>query len=390
MRAMVRELDSGIFAVVADHLWQSTLFALAAALVVSALLRRNRANERYWVWLAASLKFLMPFSLLVSAGRSLGYALDSSHQQSWWQNAAIRAGAPFSWQSAEKAMQPIHAVTWVLLSLWVCGVVVVLAIWFMRWRTIARALREGVAICDGPEARMLHLMQRRLGVRRPISLLRCPSSLEPGVFGIVRPVLLWPAGISMHFTPSHLQAVIAHEVCHVRRCDNLTAALHMLVEAIFWFHPLVWWLGARLMRERERACDQSVLELGSEPAVYAESILKTCQFCVGSPLPVLSGVTGAELRQRIVDIMTGEASRRLGPSTKLLLSSAAAFALLIPAMFGMSCAYVCHGDAYEAVALPAVCDLSSEQRDCRVMADEFLKVPRLSGAMAPVEQDGGI
>ena len=69
---------------------------------------------------------------------------------------------------------------------------------------------------------------------------------------------------------------MAHEVCHVRRRDNLTAALHMLVEAAFWFHPLVWWLGARLVAERERACDEAVLRLGRRPEAYAEGILKVC------------------------------------------------------------------------------------------------------------------
>jgi len=56
-----------------------------------------------------------------------------------------------------------------------------------------------------------------------------------------------------------------HEVQHVRRRDNLAAAMHLVVEAIFWFHPLVWWLGARLVEERERACDEEVLRLGNQP-----------------------------------------------------------------------------------------------------------------------------
>jgi beta-lactamase regulating signal transducer with metallopeptidase domain len=66
------------------------------------------------------------------------------------------------------------------------------------------------------------------------------GSLEPGIFGIARPVLVWPEGISEHLDDAHLQAIVAHEVCHVRRRDNLAAAIHMLVEAIFWFHPLMW------------------------------------------------------------------------------------------------------------------------------------------------------
>ena len=64
------------------------------------------------------------------------------------------------------------------------------------------------------------------------------NSVEPGIVGIVRPALLWPAGISERLADAHLKAILVHEVWHVRRRDNLAAAIHMLVEATFWFHPL--------------------------------------------------------------------------------------------------------------------------------------------------------
>ena len=170
--------------------------------------------------------------------------------------------------------------------------------------------------------------------RRPCSCFQ-QDSLEPGIFGIVRPVLVWPAGISEHLTGAHLEAIIAHEVCHVRRRDNLAAAIHMVVEAIFWFHPLVWWLGARLMEERERACDEEVLQLGNPPQVYAESILKTCEFSVGSPLACISGVTGADLKKRIVDIMQKPVALKLDRGKKLLLIAAGAMAAAGPVVFGL-------------------------------------------------------
>ena len=74
---------------------------------------------------------------------------------------------------------------------------------------------------------------------------------------------LWPQRVSEHLAEGQIEAILAHEVSHVRRRDNLAAALHMIVEALFWFHPLVWWLGTRLVDESERACDEEVLRLGS-------------------------------------------------------------------------------------------------------------------------------
>src|ERR1700722_9067815 len=107
--------------------------------------------------------------------------------------------------------------------------------------------------------------------------------MEPGILGIVRPVLIWPQGISEHLPDPHLRSILVHELWHVHRKDNMAAAMHMLVEAAFWFHPAVWWVGAQLVEERERACDEQVLGLGNEPSVYAESILKACKFCIESP-----------------------------------------------------------------------------------------------------------
>ena len=115
--------------------------------------------------------------------------------------------------------------------------------------------------------------------------------------------------------------MLAHELCHVRRRDNLTAAIHMIVEAIFWFHPLVWWIGARLVEERERACDEEVLSLGNEPQVYAEGILNVCKLYLESPLRCVSGVTGSDLKKRIQAILTGRVAGELNFAKRVALAA---------------------------------------------------------------------
>ncbi|PYT85825.1 MAG: hypothetical protein DMG36_27155, partial [Acidobacteria bacterium] len=188
---------------------------------------------------------------------------------------------------------------------------------------------------EGREVQTLRRLERTGGMRKATEMLLSRTCLEPGVFGITRPVLLWPEGISERLEDAHLEAILAHELWHVRRRDNLAAATHMVVEAIFWFHPLVWWLGARLLEERERACDEEVLESGSDRQAYAESILKICEFCIGSPLACVSGVTGADLKKRMAYIMTKNLSRKLDFSRKLLLSIAGLLAVAAPITFGL-------------------------------------------------------
>jgi uncharacterized protein (TIGR03435 family) len=141
-------------------------------------------------------------------------------------------------------------------------------------------------------------------------------------------------------------------MCHVRRRDNLTSAVHMVVEALFWFHPLVWWLGVRLMEERERACDEEVLESGSERQVYAESILRTCEFCVESPLTCVAGVTGADLKKRIVRIMTERVASKLSLRRKLLLAGVGIAVVAGPIVFGLVNVPATRADTAAENALP--------------------------------------
>ncbi|HEY6370005.1 MAG TPA: M56 family metallopeptidase [Candidatus Sulfotelmatobacter sp.] len=340
--AMWRDLAPAL----GNHLWQSTLFAAAAGLL-TFMLRKNHARARYWLWLAASVKFLIPFSLLVSIGSYLAWPHAAPRPSGGLYVAVEAISQPFSEpalampamaQAAPAAVPPslLHWLPALLVAFWFCGFVVVLCAWCVRWRRISAALRESAPLRAGREAAALRRLERMAGTRKPIDIVLSRASLEPGIFGIVRPVLIWPEGISRHLEDAHLEAILAHEVWHVRRRDNLAAALHMVVEALFWFHPLVWWLGARMVEERERACDEEVVELGSERQVYAESILKVCEFCVGSPLACVSGVTGSDLKRRMVYIMTKRIARKLDFGRKLLLSTAGVLALALPLVFGLA------------------------------------------------------
>ena len=151
-----------------------------------------------------------------------------------------------------------------------------------------------------------------------------PAFGEPGVFGIFRPVLLLPDKIVDCLTAREMESIVAHELCHVRRRDNLATAI--AVEVVFWFHPLVWWLGARLMEEREQACNEEMLRNGGEPRVYAEGILRICELYLASPLACVARVTGGDLKRRINVILAGASTRKLNIGRKLLLTTAGALA----------------------------------------------------------------
>ncbi|MBV9404614.1 MAG: TIGR03435 family protein, partial [Acidobacteriaceae bacterium] len=316
-------LEKFIPAALANHLWQSTVFAIAAMLLAVAL-RKNRAQTRYVLWLIASLKFLVPFSAFIAIGSQIKLPNAAPIAHPAIPAAVEQISQPFaspdfaSYSSGAAVATTWHPIQTILFIIWLCGFVTVLIRWLGCWMRTRAAVH-----CATP-----------VPIEAPIRVLSSPSSIEPGIFGIFQPVLLLPAGINRHLTPTHLQTILAHELCHVRRRDNFIAALHTFVEAVFWFHPLVWWIGSRLLEERERACDEEVLSLGNQPCVYAESILKVCRFYLASPAACVAGVTGSDLKKRIVRIMKQEITLHLNTRKKLLLAAAGITALALPLCIG--------------------------------------------------------
>jgi GWxTD domain-containing protein len=305
---------------VINHLWQSTVFAILVGLLTLAF-RKNRAQVRYWLWFSASVKFLVPFALLLSLGGYLGRSpVAKSLPVPAIPSAVLQVAEPFPVDFPAPPPSQTH-VDWVpiiLVSLWMCGFLSVTLNRFRAWLRIRAALRSSTP----------------LEISFPVPVRSTTHPLEPGVVGFIRSRLLLAEGIKERLTPEQLQVLLTHELCHVRRRDNLTATIHMVVEALFWFHPLVWWISAHLMEERERACDEAVLELGGEPQVYAESILKICQWCVESPLACAPGIAGADLRRRLTRILTQRPQNKLGSYRKMLLALVSAAAIVGPVLCG--------------------------------------------------------
>ena len=332
---------TGVGAAVANHLWQSSVFGVAAWLTALQL-RTNRAHVRHGIWLAASVKFLIPFSLLIDLG---GFLRKPRHAplslQTTLSSAMSVVGQPFSVLPARPMNAqslPEHFTVLlpeVFAGVWVCGIVTVLLIWCTRWRKIHRALHRAVPVKSGREFELLRRLETLAKVRRHIPMLRSVDMMEPGIFGIFHPLMLWPDRLSERLENEHIEGILAHELVHVRRHDNLTAAIHMLVEVVFWFHPMVWWIESRMLQERERACDEAVVQLAGRPEVYAEGLLKACRFCAESPLICVSGITGADLKDRITRIMTEHLVQKMNLNRKLLLGGLAFVSLAIPVALGL-------------------------------------------------------
>jgi uncharacterized protein (TIGR03435 family) len=299
-------MNPGYVPAIANHLWQSTLFAGLAALLTLAL-RNNRARVRHGVWLAASCKFLIPLSVLIALGGQIRWRAVPEPAPS---NIAIvmdQVSQPFPTPSisARPVAPPPRAslLPEILLAVWAFGFLGISGAWWIRWRRIRDAVRAGSPL--------------RLEI--PIRAISSPTLLEPGVFGVLRPVLLLPESIFDRLTPPQVEAIFAHELCHVRHRDNLAASL--------------------------------LLRLGSEPRVYAQGILNICKLYMEAPLACVSGITGADLKKRIHQIVSARAVRQLSWRRKFLLAAAGLAALAWPLAVGIVNAPAGHAQSADSPPL---------------------------------------
>ncbi len=340
-----------------DHLWQSTLIAVLVGLLTLGL-GRNGAAIRFWLWFAASMKFLVPFSVLAEAGRRLAVLYPLPATLAPLANARPTAEMMLvPARSLIPAAVPMAGLFAWLAALWLTGILVLLFVRVARWRRLCRILRTA----------------RPVRNHGPLTVRLSATTMEPGLVGILKPVVLLPAGLDAHMAVNEMDAVLAHEAAHHRRRDNLTAALQMLVEVLFWFWPVVWLIGARMIAERERACDERVLAEGHDPHIYAGAILKVCRFCVRAPLACVSGAAGARLAGRVERIMMAEMPDRLGPVKSTMLVGLGAMLLASPLATGLE--PVAHEIRLQAAAV---------QDGIRVVAARMSAVP-LSAAPAALK-----
>lgn len=301
-------------AMLINHLWQSTVFAALAGLAALAL-RKHGAHVRYWVWFAASVKFLVPFSALAALGRAVGFDQAATANQGW----VYRIAEPMT--TFTTYGDTVTSIGAGLLIAWAAGSAIVLGVWLARW------LRLRAAVHGRRTLELAHLVGRSVEVHET-------DAVGPGIVGFFKPVLVVPKGIVEHVAPQHLQPVLQHELCHLRRQDNLTALIHMIVEVAFWFHPLVWLIGARLIAERERACDEFVVATGTAPEAYAEGIIEVCRFHVDAALPCAAGIGSSRLKARIEDIVANRRLRRLSRPGFAVLAASVVATVTLPVLIG--------------------------------------------------------
>jgi|GEM_PF-3796700 len=333
---------------------------LLAALIVP-LMRRASAARRHLVWsIALSASLLLPV---------LSICLPSWHAFPAWHSQ--RAGADTSFalpsisdvQVIETLKEPVDTIATVsapmpvtrrnwpgfIVVIWILAAALMIVRVLMAMFSLRRLEWKSQIVRDDFWGGILGDLCARIPVGRRVRLLSSSGKPMPMTWGILRPRVLLPAEAE-EWSMQRRQVVLAHELCHVRRWDAATQLAGELALALYWFNPLAWLAVRRLAVERERACDDMVLLLGTRASDYAEELFAVATGFAG---PAFSGAAGiamarsSKLQRRMLAILDSTRDRRAA-TTRALIAAGLALAVILPPL-----AMLRSKAAVAAVILPA-------------------------------------
>ena len=290
-----------LFETFLHFLWQGTLVAGIAAIGLG-LLRRRGPEVRYaWAVSMMALLVLLPAITGVLAARSGATPADTAAAVpavlvetaavSGPAGAAVEPRDPISSSDARIVHRPPlaeRAAPWIV-SLWLLGAAALLAWNLGGWLHLRRRLLRHGCPVDGEWQTALRRIAARLGIRRPVRLVRSDRATVPLVAGWLRPVVVLPASLLTGLPAADLEALLAHELAHVRRHDYLVNLLQIAAESALFFHPAVWWLSTRIRQERELCCDDLAAAAAGGRGAYAHSLATIAGEITGRRLVAASG-----------------------------------------------------------------------------------------------------
>ncbi len=337
MNAIETLLDKPIFQALGwtliHFIWQGALIAI---LYVSAsvLLRRFSASVRYAAACGAMLLMLIApavtmFAISAATETSPVASLTADTTQSDPTAFGI-AQSPVEQQTPAAAVAEIEtappsqpnsiehwtqdrlprAMPW-LLALWFAGVLFLTLRFAGGLVMVQRLKRTETSASVYLLQEKLACLSRRLRVSRPVRL--CESALVevPSVIGWLRPVILLPATALTGLSAEQLEALLAHELAHIRRHDYLVNLLQTSIETLFFYHPAVWWVSAQVRQEREHCCDDLAVAACGDVLTYARALTEL-EHLRGSAPQIAVAADGGSLLVRIQRLLRGRAPALYG------------------------------------------------------------------------------
>lgn len=227
--------------------------------------------------------------------------------------------------AAQNAAGPAAAILapWMnwLVILWLAGIAALSVRAVIGWHLVQSLGRRDTLAVPADLLQRCHELQRRLAVAWPVRFALSRRITVPVVIGWLRPVILIPISAIAGLPPHQLDALILHELAHIRRLDTVTNILLVAVETILFYHPAVWWVSRQIRIEREHCCDDFAVSACGDAVVYVEALTSLETLKPTSRLALAAN--GGRLKDRAARLLDAPAQSR-----RFSLSAVTGLALL--------------------------------------------------------------
>jgi beta-lactamase regulating signal transducer with metallopeptidase domain len=295
-------------------IWQGAAIALLTAAGLRML--RHRSAEARYAFAIGSLACMLAAPLFTVAFYSQTGAIA--------QRLILALNlASTSSDRGRSAASALHTSLWAqrILLTWCVGVLVFAVRLVVGWRLSWKLVRSAEVILTPKVLEIFESVRVRLGLRRPIRLLSHVRLDSAIVVGWLRPVVLLPVSLISGFSTEQLQAILAHELAHIRRHDFIVNILQRCVESILFYHPAVWWLSKRIRAEREHCCDDIAIRLCGSRRIYAEALIEMERARLPRPILSVAAADGVVLQRfrRVLGMSTSVVDWQSAVGTLLFL-----------------------------------------------------------------------
>jgi len=217
-----------------------------------------------------------------------------------------------------------------LVNIWLVGAVLFLFRLGSNFSAINNLRKSAKTGISEQWIKFAFAQKRRLGIAREITLLSSKSIQCPITFGSLKPIVLLPVSLLFYLTPAQLEAIISHELAHIKRNDYLHNIIQSAMEAIFFYHPCFWWINAYIREQRENACDDLAIQMGVDPKDLAYGLAEVLNHS-NEPSPEMAMAAGARNHPTLNRIkrMLGFTNQK--PKFPSLISYTMIFTMLISA-----------------------------------------------------------
>lgn len=321
--------------VLLHSLWQFALLAGSYALLSHAL-RKRSAAIRYTMACAMLLAMVLalPITALfvevesvqnnvpvqVAANRQ---AAVTGSQPTVIERAAAAPAPSAPLATTSTMANPLEQIPWYermhgalhpalpwIVAFWLSGVLLLAIKRLGGWVALQRLRRSGTTAPDSKTLQMLKRVSERLGITRNVGLLFSIHVDVPSALGHLKPVILLPVSLLSGLSSKEIEAILAHELAHIRRHDYLVNLIQTTIETLLFYHPAVWWISRRIRCEREHCCDDLAIQSCGNRLAYAQTLAKLAENTLPAPALAASGGSLIGRIRRIAGLPTAQGASK--------------------------------------------------------------------------------